>query len=121
MKKPAAPDILFLSIDDLNDWPSPFKGDKPTVDPSGVLTPNMAALASMGTVFQRAYCATPMCGPSRSATLTGVPPHISGVTQQENILDPNPDFGPLLVKAFDTLPAGRGLPHRRHREGLPRR
>lgn len=96
------PDILFISIDDLNDWPSPFSGPKPTIDPLDVWTPNLARIQDIGTVFQRAYCASPMCGPSRSATLTGLPPHISGVTQQENILWPI--FGPLLVEPKTTLP-----------------
>lgn len=96
-----APDIIFISIDDLNDWPTPFIGDKPTM----VQTPNLARLASMGTVFQRAYCAAPMCGPSRSATMSGLPPHVSGVTQAENIFDPKVDeFGPLLVTPTTSLP-----------------
>ena len=99
------PDILFISIDDLNDWPTPFEGPKPTVDPQAVSTPSLDLLAQMGTTFQRAYCAAPMCGPSRSATLTGLPPHISGVTQQENIMVPKEaDFGPLLQAPTTTLP-----------------
>ncbi|MEM7156231.1 MAG: sulfatase-like hydrolase/transferase [Myxococcota bacterium] len=98
------PDILFISIDDLNDWPTPFEGPKPTIDPQAVSTPNMDLLAQMGTVFQRAYCAAPMCGPSRSATLTGLPPHVSGVTQQENIMVPKAKFGPLLQAPTTTLP-----------------
>ncbi|MGB1016329.1 MAG: sulfatase-like hydrolase/transferase [Nannocystaceae bacterium] len=36
----------------------------------------MERLGNLGTVFQRAYCAGPMCGPSRSATLTGLPPSL---------------------------------------------
>lgn len=99
------PDIVFISIDDLNDWPTPFIGPKPTVDPAAVSTPNMDLLAQLGTVFQRAYCAAPMCGPSRSATLTGLPPHVSGVTQQENIMAPKTaQFGPLLQAPTTTLP-----------------
>ncbi len=94
------PDIVFISIDDLNDWPTPFEGPKP----AQVYTPNLERLGNMGTVFQRAYCAAPMCGPSRSATLTGLPPYISGVTQQENILNPKPELGPLLVTPSATLP-----------------
>jgi len=104
-KKDDRPDIIFISIDDLNDWPTPFIGPKPTIDPLGVSTPNLDLLAQMGTVFQRAYCASPMCGPSRSATLTGLPPHVSGVTEQENILNPKIDeFGPLLQVPTTTLP-----------------
>ncbi|MGH1341910.1 MAG: sulfatase-like hydrolase/transferase [Nannocystales bacterium] len=99
------PDIVFISVDDLNDWPTPFEGPKPTIDPQDVLTPNLEALAQQGTVFQRAYCAAPMCGPSRSATLTGLPPYVSGVTQAENIMVPKTDdFGPLLEAPTTTLP-----------------
>ncbi len=99
------PDIVFISVDDLNDWPTPFEGSKPTFDPQDVITPNLDQLAQQGTVFQRAYCAAPMCGPSRSATLTGLPPHVSGVTQAENIMAPKTDeFGPLLEAPTTTLP-----------------
>ncbi len=98
------PDIVFVCVDDLNDWPAPFEGPKPTAYPHNVLTPNMDLLATLGTVFQRAYCAAPICGASRSATMTGLPPHVSGVTELENILQPIEGFGPLLVDDFTTLP-----------------
>lgn len=99
------PDIVFISVDDLNDWPTPFVGPKPTITPEYVVTPNLEALAQQGTVFQRAYCAAPMCGPSRSATLTGLPPFVSGVTQAESIMVPKVDkFGPLLEAPTTTLP-----------------
>lgn len=100
-----APDIIFISIDDLNDWPTPFTGDKPTLPSHPVHTPNIQRLADQGTVFQRAYCAAPMCGPSRSATMSGIPPHASGVTQAENIYAPKEDdFGPLLETPSSSLP-----------------
>ncbi len=34
-------------------------------------TPNMARLAKMGTVFENAYCPSPLCMPSRSAFVSG--------------------------------------------------
>ena len=61
--------ILFISIDDLNDWGGPFGNAHQNVH-----TPGLDKLASMGTTFTRAYCAAPACGPSRNALMTGVHP-----------------------------------------------
>ena len=43
--------VLFIAIDDLNDWTGFFGGHPQT------LTPNMDKLASKGMVFDHAYCA----------------------------------------------------------------
>ncbi len=40
-----------------------------------VRTPNMSRLAAQGTLFQNAYCASPLCCPSRCALMTGRWPH----------------------------------------------
>ena len=42
---------------------------------STVRTPNLDALAARGTVFTSAYCAAPVCVPSRMSFLTGQYPH----------------------------------------------
>jgi len=67
------PNILFISCDDLNDWVG-FLGGHPNT-----LTPNMDRLAKRSMVFERAYCASPICGPSRASVLTGLKPENSGV------------------------------------------
>ncbi|BDS08555.1 choline-sulfatase [Oceaniferula spumae] len=67
------PNILFIACDDMNDWVG-FLGGHPDT-----LTPNMDRLAKRGIVFDRAYCASPICGPSRAAVLTGLKPETSGV------------------------------------------
>src|SRR4051794_19129422 len=36
-----------------------------------VKTPNLQRLAQMGTVFENAYCPSPLCMPSRSAFMSG--------------------------------------------------
>lgn len=67
------PNVLFLVVDDLNDWNS-------LLDPSSPLRcPNLERLASRGTSFTNAYCISPACNPSRAATLTGLRPSTTGV------------------------------------------
>ena len=42
-------------------------------------TPNIDRLAQRGILFRRAYCAAPLCNPSRASLMTGVLPSNSGV------------------------------------------
>lgn len=72
------PNILFIAIDDLNDWTG-FLGGHPQAH-----TPHLDALAKRGMVFTRAYCAAPACNPSRTAILTGIMPASSGVYHNNN-------------------------------------
>jgi arylsulfatase A-like enzyme len=64
--------ILFIAVDDLNDWVG-VAGTRPDVR-----TPNLDRLAARGTYFERAYCAAPSCRPSRAAVLTGLRPSTTG-------------------------------------------
>ena len=48
-------------------------------DSLGKSTPNLMALAGTGTRFENAYCATPLCGPSRISIITGMYPSATGV------------------------------------------
>jgi arylsulfatase A-like enzyme len=68
-----APNVLFISIDDCNDWLG-FLNDHP-----GTYTPNLDALAAESLVFDHAYTAAPMCLPSRTAVMFGVHPFTTGV------------------------------------------
>ena len=56
--------IVFMSDEHNPRYSSPY--GHPFVD-----TPNMQWLADNGTVFEHAYCPSPLCVPSRSAFLTG--------------------------------------------------
>ena len=68
----AQPNVLFICVDDLNDWVGVMGGHPQ------VRTPNLDRLAARGTFFDRAYCAAPSCQPSRAAILTGLRPSTSG-------------------------------------------
>lgn len=67
------PNVLFITIDDMNDGISLFGKDRP------FKTPQIEALAKRGVSFSRAYCASAACNPSRAATLTGLRPHRTGI------------------------------------------
>lgn len=88
------PNVLFIAVDDLNDWVSVFGGHPK------VKTPHLERLAEDGAmVFQNAHCAGPVCCPSRSAMLSGFMPSRSGIySNSQNMLD-SP-----LVQAHATLP-----------------
>lgn len=67
------PNVLFVAIDDLNDWVEPLEGH-PLVK-----TPHMMSLAERGTTFTNAHCQSPLCNPSRTSLLTGLRPSTTGV------------------------------------------
>ena len=69
---PAAPNVLLLMADQLAAAHLPAYGN--TV----AQTPGLDALAREGVVFESAYCASPLCAPSRFALLTGRRPSAIG-------------------------------------------
>ena len=60
------PNVLFICIDDLNDWVGCLGGY-----PGPSHTPHIDELADDGVLFTRAYPSSPMCNPSRVALWTG--------------------------------------------------
>ncbi len=72
-EKPSRPNVLFIAVDDLNDWIGALGGHPQS------RTPNLDRLAGRGVLFTRAYCSAPACNPSRVSLLTGVRPSTSGV------------------------------------------
>lgn len=87
----ARPNVLFIAVDDLNDWVGCL-GKR-----TDVKTPNIDRLAARGVLFTRAYCAAPACNPSRTALLTGLLPSSTGVYHNDQ------PWRPVLKDAV-TLP-----------------
>jgi arylsulfatase A-like enzyme len=67
------PNILFIAIDDQNDWIGCMKGHPQ------VKTPNIDGLASKGMLFSNAHCQSPLCNSSRISVMTGLRPSTTGV------------------------------------------
>ena len=67
------PNVLFIAIDDMNDWVG-FLNTHPQIQ-----TPHMDALAAEGISFTNAHAPAPICGPSRTAILSGLWPTSNGI------------------------------------------
>ncbi|VGO14845.1 Choline-sulfatase [Pontiella desulfatans] len=87
------PNVLFISVDDLNDWVGVFGGHPQCK------TPHIDRFAEEAMVFRNASCAGPVCGPSRSALLSGFMPATTGLYgNSNNMLDSE------IVQKNTTLP-----------------
>lgn len=62
------PNVLFIAVDDLNDWVG-FLGGHAGMK---IHTPNLDRLAASSMVFTNAHTPAPACAPARAAILTGV-------------------------------------------------
>lgn len=67
------PDVLFIAVDDLNDWTS-YLGGHPQAK-----TPNIDRLVARGMAFTNSHCAAPACNPSRAALMSGLRPWTTGI------------------------------------------
>lgn len=70
---PSRPNVLFIAIDDLNDWVGTL-GGHPLVK-----TPHMDRLAERGTVFLNAHVQSVLCNPSRTSLMLSLRPSTTGI------------------------------------------
>jgi choline-sulfatase len=70
---PRKPNVLFIAIDDQNDWIGPL-GGHPLVK-----TPHLDRLAQRGTVMANAHCQAPLCNPSRTSLMLSLRPTTTGI------------------------------------------
>ena len=76
------PNILFLMSDEHSPHVLGCDGN------SIVRTPNLDKLAEAGTYFEKCYCQTPLCSPSRMSMLTGKYPHRCSAWAGRSVLFP---------------------------------
>ena len=99
------PNVLFIAVDDLNDWIGCLGGHPQTK------TPNLDRLAASGVLFRNAYCPAASCNPSRTAIFSGLPPHQSGLYQNlQKLRDvlPEADLMPRYFSRHGYWSAGSG-------------
>jgi arylsulfatase A-like enzyme len=97
---PRVRNLLFVVIEDWNAKAVGCYGNPI------VRTPHFDALAASGVRFERAYCQTPICAPSRASFFTGLRPETTGVRRNNDHLD-------------DSVPPGtRSLPEVFHEAGF---
>jgi choline-sulfatase len=74
-----------------------------------VQAPRLSALASEGAVFESAYCASPLCSPSRFALLSGRrPSHIAAFDNAAEFRAGTPTIAHILrAEGYDTALAGK--------------
>lgn len=124
---PAAPrpNFVMIAVDDLNYYTSAhlaqpdnflrkiYPSDSTLASVGRRLTPNLQRLADQSMSFTRAYCASALCGPSRTSLLGGIPPHVSGYYQHNQHFRLNPKLQdvvtlPQYLKAHGYFTTGLG-------------
>ena len=95
-KASSKPNVLFLAIDDLNDWIGCLGGHPQ------VKTPNLDRLAARGTLFTNAHCQAPVCNPSRTSVMLGLRPSTTGIYSLQPSFKTVPKFADhvTIPKAF---------------------
>ncbi len=66
------PNVLFITVDDLNDWVGVMEGHPQAI------TPNIDKLVERGVFFTNAHCSQPVSTASRNSLFSGKHPSNSG-------------------------------------------
>lgn len=82
VSQPEKPNVLFLSVDDMNDWVGALGYE-------AAQTPNIDRLAARGVLFTNAHAPSPKCNPSRTAILSGLRPSSTGIYRNGEWWRPN--------------------------------
>ncbi|VGO12797.1 Choline-sulfatase [Pontiella desulfatans] len=103
-----APNVLFFSLDDMNDWVG-------AMGYAQAVTPNMDRLAKNGVNFLNAHAAGVFCAPSRSAIFTGRHASTTGCYTTQVYFHNHPEINPLHKVLHDggyaTYGAGKLFHH----------
>ena len=118
--KPKRPNVLFVAVDDLNDWVGCLGGHPQAI------TPNLDRFAKQrGVVMSKAYCPSTVCGPTRSALLTGKRAASTGVYGNNQNLKNAPKAKDVVTlpeyfgqHGYHTLSAGKIFHKHPTTEGL---
>lgn len=90
-KSDKKPNVIILFSDQHNKKVMGFEGHP------DVLTPNLDKLADQSVVFDRAYCTTGICAPSRSSLMTGIYPRTLGLLSNSERTTVMEEVVPLAV------------------------
>ena len=103
------PNVLFLAVDDMNDWIGCLENTPRAI------TPNIDKLAKRGVNFTNAHTAGVFCAPSRAAIFSGQFASTTGCYQSANYFTHNPEIESLqtsFAKAgYSTFGAGKLFHH----------
>jgi choline-sulfatase len=102
------PNVIFIAVDDLNDWLGFMKTHRL------VKTPHIDALAARGTAFSSAHCQSPLCNPSRTSVMLGLRPGSTGIHGLAPWFRSVPELSGLVTlpqhfagQGYHTLAAGK--------------
>ncbi|MDG2125707.1 MAG: sulfatase-like hydrolase/transferase, partial [Verrucomicrobiales bacterium] len=103
------PNVLFLAVDDMNDWIGCLE-----TTPRAV-TPNIDRLAARGVNFSNAHTAGVFCAPSRAAIFSGQYASTTGCYRTAHYFVNRPELEPLQASfsrsGYTTLGAGKLFHH----------
>ena len=106
---PPKPNVLFLAVDDMNDWIGCLE-----TTPHAI-TPNLDRLAARGVLFTNAHTAGVFCAPSRAAIFSGQYASTTGCYQTPYYFVGHPEREGLQMSfakaGYTTLGAGKLFHH----------
>ena len=103
------PNVLFLAVDDMNDWLGCLE-----TTPRAI-TPNIDQLAARGVNFTNAHTAGVFCAPSRAAIFSGQFASTTGCYRTATYFYDHPQIEPLQLSfakaGYETFGAGKLFHH----------